>query len=100
MYSSLMARTFLIDPQPVSLNDPLKYTADIQQQEKYYSHLLETRTEAFRLLKPGAVAKDVFDKVSSFVAGKSGTLGSAFGKNIGFSVSYPGLLGCYFNELS
>ena len=61
--------------------------ADVQQQEKYYGILLEARSEAFRRLKPGAVAKDVYEGVQAFVSKKSGTLGSALAKQIGFQVS-------------
>lgn len=58
-----------------------------QQQEKYYNILVEARNEAFKLLKPGAVAKDVYEAVALFIRGKSGTLGDAFVKSIGFAVS-------------
>ena len=39
-----------------------------------------------KLLKEGAVVKDVYTHVQSFVQGKSSTLGDAFVKTIGFAV--------------
>jgi nucleosome binding factor SPN SPT16 subunit len=93
-YSSVMSRTFMIDPTPVSyisfsdIRRRLKRKLTEQQQEKYYSWLLEARDEAFKQLKPGAIAKDVYAAVQSLVAKKSGTLGQGFGKTIGFQVSF------------
>lgn len=59
----------------------------MQDQEKNYSTLLAAREEAIKLLKAGAVVKDVYNAVAAFVQGKSSTLGDAFVKNIGFAVS-------------
>jgi nucleosome binding factor SPN SPT16 subunit len=58
-----------------------------QDQEKNYSTLLAAREEAIKLLKAGAVVKDVYNSVAAFVQGKNSTLGDAFVKNIGFAVS-------------
>jgi nucleosome binding factor SPN SPT16 subunit len=57
-----------------------------QKQESQYTTLLDARNEALKLLKEGAVTKDVYAQIQSFVAGKSGTLADAFSKNIGFAV--------------
>ncbi|GFZ43528.1 FACT complex subunit SPT16 [Saitozyma sp. JCM 24511] len=70
-YCSAMARTFMINPH--------------RDQEKNYSTLLAAREEAIKLLKAGAVVKDVYNAVAAFVQGKSSTLGDAFVKNIGFA---------------
>ncbi len=59
-----------------------------QQQESYYSTLLDARQEALKLLKEGAVIKDVFNHVQSFVQEKSSTLGEAYVKTMGFAVSF------------
>ena len=73
-YCSSMARTFLISPS--------------KKQESYYGMLLEARYEALKVIKDGAVAKDVYTHVQSFLEGKSATLGQAFQKTMGFAVSY------------
>ncbi|ORX35981.1 FACT complex subunit SPT16 [Kockovaella imperatae] len=70
-YCTTMARTFLISPT--------------KKQESYYAALLEARNEALNVIKDGAVAKDVYAHVHSFLEGKSATLGQAFQKNMGFA---------------
>jgi nucleosome binding factor SPN SPT16 subunit len=92
-YCTSMGRTFMISPSKVC--DPHGTSRGtiltcLQKQEANYSILLEARTEALKVLKDGTTMKDVYTKVQSFVAGKSGTLGESLGKNIGFSVSCSG----------
>jgi nucleosome binding factor SPN SPT16 subunit len=89
-YCSAMARTFMINPHRVrgSSNSLGAILTREQDQEKNYSTLLAAREEAIKLLKAGAVVKDVYNAVTAFVQGKSSTLGDAFVKNIGFAVSW------------
>lgn len=63
-----------------------KLTEVYQKQESYYSILLEARQEALMMLKDGAVMREVYNHVHSFIEGKSSILGEAFVKNMGFAV--------------
>ena len=89
-YCSSMGRTFLISPGKVGVSRLLatdvKLTEVHQKQESYYSILLEARQEALKTLKDGAILRDVYSHVHSFIEAKSPTLGEAFVKNLGFAV--------------
>ena len=74
-YCSSMGRTFFINPS--------------KKQEANYSVLLDARNEAVKVIKDGAVAKDVCNHVHRFVNEKSATLSEAFQRSMGFGVSYP-----------
>ncbi len=52
------------------------------------------------MLKEGAVIKDVYKHVHSFVQGKSSTLGEAFVKSIGFAVSRTCMSAAFLTNLS
>lgn len=84
-YCTSMGRTFMINPNKVCTR--LLATLTLQKQESYYSILLEARGEALKLLKAGAVASEVYEKVRSFVEGKSATLAQTMLKSMGFVVS-------------
>ncbi|KAK4688063.1 FACT complex subunit SPT16, partial [Tremellales sp. Uapishka_1] len=69
-YCTSMGRSFLISPQ--------------ESQEKNYSMLLEVRLEAMKLLKAGAVIKDVYNTILESVKAKRPKSADYFVKNIGF----------------
>lgn len=51
--------------------------------------MLDVRLSAVKLLKDGAVAKDVYNEAASMLQDRG--LGDAFVKNIGFAVSLLGI---------
>lgn len=71
-YSACSARTFLINPS--------------KKQENNFSTLLDVRLEILKVMKAGAVAKDIYNHIHSQFEARG--LGDAFVKNIGFAVSH------------
>jgi nucleosome binding factor SPN SPT16 subunit len=72
-YCASMGRTFMISPS--------------KKQEANFQILLEVRQEVIKMLKDGAIVKDVYNRAASLLQGKG--LGDAFVKNIGFAVRLP-----------
>lgn len=68
-YCASMARTFMISPS--------------KKQEANFQILLEVRQEVLKMLKDGAIIKDVYNAAAQLVTAKG--LGDAFVKNIGFA---------------
>ncbi|KAF2104682.1 SPT16-domain-containing protein [Rhizodiscina lignyota] len=71
-YSSLVARTYLVDPT--------------KAQESAYKLLLQVHLEVVKALRPGAVAKDIYQKAIAAVKAKKPDLESHFVKNVGIGI--------------
>lgn len=71
-YSSLIARTYLVDPN--------------KSQESAYKLLLATHDTVIKNLKDGAVAKDVYNKALSLIKSKKPELVNHFGKTVGYGI--------------
>lgn len=72
-YCATTARTFLINPS--------------KTQETNFATLLDIRLELLKIMKAGAVVKDIYNNLHAQLETRG--LGSAFVKNIGFAVSHP-----------
>ncbi|KAI1439115.1 FACT complex subunit SPT16 [Xylaria sp. CBS 124048] len=71
-YSSVIARTFLVDPN--------------KTQESVYKTLHAAHNLALKEIQDGAVAKDVYNKALSYVKSKKPDLEKHFVKNIGWGI--------------
>ncbi|KAJ5833155.1 hypothetical protein N7474_001466 [Penicillium riverlandense] len=71
-YSSLIARTYLVDPS--------------KSQEANYAILLNIHEAVLKEIRDGAVAKDVYNKALGLVRAKKPELESHFVKNIGAGI--------------
>ncbi|KAF8468318.1 FACT complex subunit-domain-containing protein [Kalaharituber pfeilii] len=68
-YCSMIARTFLIDPN--------------KSQDKYYNFLVDLSWEVVKQCRDGVVARDVYNKALSMVKSKFPELEKHFVKNVG-----------------
>lgn len=71
-YSSLIARTYMVDPT--------------KAQESAYKLLLQIHGEVIKALKPGVLAKDVYSKAMEFLKSKKPELEKHFLKNVGAGI--------------
>ena len=71
-YSSLIARTYLVDPN--------------KAQESAYKLLLAAHETVIKSLKDGAVAKDIYAKAHSLIKSKKPELEKHFGKTVGYGI--------------
>ncbi|KAI0206769.1 FACT complex subunit SPT16 [Astrocystis sublimbata] len=75
-YSSVIARTFLVDPN--------------KTQESVYKLLHNAHNLALKEIREGAIAKDVYHKALSYVKSKKPDLEKHFVKNIGWGIGLEG----------
>lgn len=71
-YSSLIARTYLVDPN--------------KSQESAYKLLLAAHETVLKNLKEGAIGKDVYSKALSLIRSKKPELEKHFGKTVGYGI--------------
>lgn len=71
-YSSLIARTYLVDPN--------------KSQESAYKVLLAAHDTVLKNLKDGAVAREVYNKALSLIKAKKPDLEKHFGKTVGYGI--------------
>ncbi|KAF1344690.1 transcription elongation complex subunit [Delphinella strobiligena] len=71
-YASLIARTYLVDPN--------------KSQESAYKLLLAAHETVLKGLKDGAVAKEVYNKALGLVKSKKPELEKHFGKTVGYGI--------------
>lgn len=75
-YSSLIARTYLVDPN--------------KSQESTYKLLLNIHDAVIKEMREGAVAKDIYNKALSIIKSKKPDLEKNFLKNVGSAVGIEG----------
>lgn len=80
-YCASSARTFMINPSKVSINERCVLT--LQKQETNFSTLLDVRQEVIQMCKDGVTAKDLYNTAFSSLQARG--LGNNFVKNIGFA---------------
>lgn len=71
-YSSMIARTYLVDPN--------------KSQEAAYKVLLAAHETVIKNMKEGAIAKDVYNKALSLIKSKKPELEKHFGKTVGYGI--------------